>query len=148
MDRYGGGVSLLEKCLFGFWAQNHLRFQVRRVKIAMVIQDTLVAFRVAALQITECDILFVKLDSRDQLEKLVLYQPPCFMIAFLPELFNSVVRLAVKFPWFMGGWGLLIADLLEAWEFMANMDLTQIIRGLTHSSDHMLELMSLILDFC
>lgn len=47
------------------------------------------AFRVAAPQITERDILFVKLDSRDQLEMLVLYQPPCFMKAFLPELFNS-----------------------------------------------------------
>lgn len=33
----------------------------------------------------------------------------------------------------------------EAWEFMAIMD-TQIIRDLTYSSDHVLDLMSLILD--
>lgn len=53
----------------------------------------------------------------------------------------------MKSPWFtVGGRGLLGADLHEAWEFTANMDMTQIIRGLTHSSDHMLEPMSLIRD--
>lgn len=118
MDRYGGGVSLLEKCLYGFWIKYHLRLQGRRVKIATVIQDTLVAFRVAAPQIIESEILFVKLDSRDQLEMLVLYQPPCFIITFLPELLNSVVRLAVKFPWFMvlgGFWVQIWMKLGSSW---------------------------------
>lgn len=52
----------------------------------------------------------------------------------------------MKFPLVYGLGGLLGADLVEAWEFMAIMDLAQIIRDPTHSSDRMLDLMSLILD--
>lgn len=91
MDIYGGGVSLFRKVFIWVLGKVPPETPGQLVKIAMVIQDTLLAFKVAAPQITGCDILFVKLDSRDQLEMLVLYQPPL--------LHHSFSTRVVQFLW-------------------------------------------------
>lgn len=61
-------------------------------------QWSVLAFRGLALQVSGCEILFLKLDSWDQLGLLLLYQPPCCMATFLPELLEAISGLAVEFP--------------------------------------------------
>lgn len=63
--------------------------------MAVVIWEILVVFRDAAQQITGCETLFVKLDSRDEIGMPVLHQHPCCMAAFLLVLLDSVTKLAV-----------------------------------------------------
>lgn len=116
----------------------------------MIVQGTLKVSRVLTSQIARYERLFLRLGTRrGQLELLLLYQPPCYLVISLPEHFDSMAGLAVKVPELLGDFNLpyLGAGLEVAQKFVVTMTakgLVQIMQSPTHSSDNTLDLVFLL----
>lgn len=97
-------IALLEICPAGFQVLHQPRLQGRGGIVAVAIQESLTAFWNAVPQVPRCEILFIKLVSKDQLEFLLLYNPLCCITASLSEPHFSVGS-EVPQTWF---WEILI----------------------------------------
>lgn len=84
------GVASLEMWPLGFWAWHQLRFQGRGCCWSIIIWESLTAFRDAMPQVSGNETLFVKLDSKDQLQLL--------LESNFPQHLDSTSGLAVELP--------------------------------------------------
>lgn len=106
-------ISGTGDCSFGdmpSWVWHSPRLQGRGGVVVVVMQDSLRTFWNAAPPVPKCEVLFIKLVFKDQLEFLLLYNPLCCIATSLSELHFSVGS-EVPQTWF---WGALIC-LLWKW---------------------------------
>lgn len=75
-----------------FWKCVHLEYSISQ-EVMVVIWEFLITFRGTELWVSECETLFIKLGSMDQLGLLLLYQSPCSQQLEVDRVL-MIVRLA------------------------------------------------------
>lgn len=114
-----GARGLEGEAVYRVWHQP--RLQGKAGGVVIVIQESLTAIRGSAPQLLCCEILFLRVGSRDHLGLLILYQSPCYCLS------SWTARFVMEFPRIMvlGDFNLpsLKVGLEVAWEITETMSM-------------------------